>query len=98
MCIRDRLNRLGTTVIMATHAKNFVNLMRKRVITLVDGRDVYKRQPSHIPPGPILMGPAGKGGAGQLITQTLIILGGLGVGRVIYDACLLYTSCPGRRS
>ncbi len=34
----------------------------------------------HIPPGPILMGPAGKGGAGQLITQTLIILGGLGVG------------------
>ena len=32
------LNRLGTTVIMATHAKNFVNLMRKRVITLVDGR------------------------------------------------------------
>ena len=42
--------------------------------------------PSHIPPGPILMGPGGKGGAGQLITQTLIILGGLGVGRVIYDA------------
>ena len=32
------LNRLGTTVIMATHAKNFANLMRKRVITLVDGR------------------------------------------------------------
>ena len=32
------LNRLGTTVIMATHAKNFVNLMRKRVITLGDGR------------------------------------------------------------
>ena len=32
------LNRLVTTVIMATHAKNFVNLMRKRVITLVDGR------------------------------------------------------------
>ena len=39
------LNRLGTTVIMATHAKKFVNLMRKRVITLVDGRifgDVQK--------------------------------------------------------
>lgn len=31
------LNRLGTTVIMATHAKKFVNLMRRRVITLVDG-------------------------------------------------------------
>ena len=39
------LNRRGTTVIMATHAKQFVNLMRKRVITLVDGRifgDVQK--------------------------------------------------------
>lgn len=31
------LNRNGTTIIMATHAKNFVNIMRKRVITLVDG-------------------------------------------------------------
>ena len=41
----DEINRLGTTVIMATHAKQFVNLMRKRVITLVDGRvlgDVQK--------------------------------------------------------
>lgn len=34
----DELNRRGTTVIMATHAKKFVNLMRRRVITLVDGR------------------------------------------------------------
>lgn len=34
----NELNRQGTTVIMATHAKQFVNLMRKRVITLVDGR------------------------------------------------------------
>ncbi len=41
----DELNRRGTTVIMATHAKQFVNLMRKRVLTLVDGRifgDVQK--------------------------------------------------------
>ena len=39
------VNHHGTTVIMATHAKNFVNLMRRRVITLVDGRilgDVQK--------------------------------------------------------
>lgn len=39
------LNRHGTTVIMATHARQFVNLLRKRVITLVDGRifgDVHK--------------------------------------------------------
>ena len=34
----DELNRLGTTVIMASHAKRFINLMRRRVITLVDGR------------------------------------------------------------
>ncbi len=41
----SELNRRGTTIIMATHAKKFVNLMRKRVITLVDGRilgDVQK--------------------------------------------------------
>lgn len=31
-------NRRGTTVVMATHAKQFVNLLRKRVITLVDGQ------------------------------------------------------------
>lgn len=41
----SEVNRLGTTIVMASHAKNFVNLMRKRVITLVDGRilgDVQK--------------------------------------------------------
>lgn len=31
------INRRGTTVIMATHASQYVNIMRKRVITLVDG-------------------------------------------------------------
>lgn len=39
------INRKGTTVIMATHASQYVNIMRKRVITLVDGkifRDVPK--------------------------------------------------------
>lgn len=34
----EELNRLGTTVIMASHARRFINLMRRRVITLVDGR------------------------------------------------------------
>lgn len=41
----EQVNHNGTTVIMASHAKNFVNLMRRRVITLVDGRifgDVQK--------------------------------------------------------
>ncbi len=33
----SELNYNGITVIMATHAKKFVNLMRRRVITLVDG-------------------------------------------------------------
>ena len=34
----EEINRLGATVIMASHAKRFINLMRRRVITLVDGR------------------------------------------------------------
>ena len=41
----SEVNHHGTTVIMASHAKHFVNLMRRRVITLVDGRilgDVQK--------------------------------------------------------
>lgn len=33
----SELNHHGVTVIMASHAKKFVNLMRRRVITLVDG-------------------------------------------------------------
>lgn len=39
------INRRGTTVVMATHASQYVNIMRRRVITLVDGRvfgDVQK--------------------------------------------------------
>ena len=34
----DEMNRRGTTIVMATHAKMFVNMMRKRVITLVDDK------------------------------------------------------------
>lgn len=39
------LNKRGTTVIMATHASQYVNIMRRRVVTIVDGRlfgDVQK--------------------------------------------------------
>jgi len=32
------INRRGTTVVMATHASQYVNIMRRRVVTLVDGR------------------------------------------------------------
>lgn len=34
------LNRQGTTIIMATHASSAVNIMRRRVVTLVDGKIV----------------------------------------------------------
>jgi cell division transport system ATP-binding protein len=32
------INRQGTTIVMATHASSFVNMMRRRVVTLVDGK------------------------------------------------------------
>lgn len=38
MHLLHELNSRGTTIIMATHASQFVNIMRRRVITLVDGR------------------------------------------------------------
>ena len=37
MSLLDRINRNGTTVVMATHAYDIVNEMRKRVVTLSDG-------------------------------------------------------------
>ena len=36
--ILNKINRCGTTVIMATHAKDFVNIMCRRVVTLVAGK------------------------------------------------------------
>lgn len=38
MNILREINRCGTTVVAATHAKNFVNIMCRRVVTLVAGR------------------------------------------------------------
>lgn len=32
------MNRRGTTIIMATHASKYVNILRRRVVTLVHGR------------------------------------------------------------
>ncbi len=40
MRLLDRINRTGTTVVMATHDSTVVNQMRKRVIELVDGHVV----------------------------------------------------------
>ncbi len=34
----QEINQKGITVIMATHASRYVNIMRRRVITLVDGK------------------------------------------------------------
>ena len=38
MHLLTELNSHGTTIVMATHASQYVNIMRKRVITLVDGK------------------------------------------------------------
>src|SRR5690606_39843249 len=38
MKLLDRINRTGTTVVMATHDQNIVDQMRKRVIELEKGR------------------------------------------------------------
>ena len=40
MKLLDRINRTGTTVVMATHDSSIVDQMRKRVIELDDGRVV----------------------------------------------------------
>jgi len=45
MCLLDEINKRGTTVVVATHAKDIVDMMQKRVITLKGGhiiRDVRK--------------------------------------------------------
>lgn len=38
MQLLDRINRRGTTILMATHDRNIVNRMNKRVITLEGGK------------------------------------------------------------
>lgn len=40
MHLLTELNAHGTTIVMATHASQYVNIMRKRVVTLVDGKIV----------------------------------------------------------
>jgi len=51
MHLLNELNNMGTTIIMATHASQYVNIMRRRVITLVDGHlkgDVRNGKYGHI--------------------------------------------------
>ncbi len=40
MEIFEEINRMGTTIIMATHAKDIVDIMKKRVIEVCDGKIV----------------------------------------------------------
>ena len=40
MKLLDRINRTGTTVVMATHDAAIVDSMRRRVVELQDGRVV----------------------------------------------------------
>lgn len=40
MEIFEEINRMGTTIIMATHAKDIVDIMKKRVIEVQDGKIV----------------------------------------------------------
>jgi cell division transport system ATP-binding protein len=40
MMLLERINRTGTTVLMATHDNNIVDSMRRRVVELDDGRVV----------------------------------------------------------
>lgn len=45
MCLLDDINKRGTTIVMATHAKDIVDMMQKRVVTLHNGhiiKDVKK--------------------------------------------------------
>jgi len=37
MEVFEEINRMGTTIIMATHAKEIVDTMKKRVIEVDDG-------------------------------------------------------------
>jgi len=39
-----RINELGTTVVLATHNKKIINNLRKRVITLQDGRIIQDKE------------------------------------------------------
>ena len=44
MSIFDAINKRGTTVLVATHDKEMVNRMRKRVVALSEGRIVRDQQ------------------------------------------------------
>ena len=44
MDLLDQINRRGTTVVVATHAKELVDAMKKRVITIEDGKVAHDEE------------------------------------------------------
>jgi cell division transport system ATP-binding protein len=40
----SKINQMGTTVILATHARDLVNKIEKRVVTLENGKVIYEQQ------------------------------------------------------
>ena len=44
MTLLEEINKRGTTVVIATHAKDIVDQMQKRVITLVNGRIIRDKK------------------------------------------------------
>ena len=44
MKLLDRINRIGTTVVMATHDSNIVDAMRRRVVELEEGKVVRDQE------------------------------------------------------
>jgi cell division transport system ATP-binding protein len=48
----DRINRTGTTIVMATHDNSIVDQLRKRVVELVDGALVRDEMSGVYGPGP----------------------------------------------
>lgn len=49
MDLLDQINLRGTTIVMVTHAKDIVDRMKKRVITIKKGRIVHDQEGAYIP-------------------------------------------------
>jgi cell division transport system ATP-binding protein len=39
-----KINSFGTTILLATHAKDMVNKIRRRVVTIEKGKIIYEQQ------------------------------------------------------
>ncbi len=48
MGLLDRINRTGTTVVMATHDASIVDMMRRRVVEIDAGRIIRDQAQGHL--------------------------------------------------